>query len=150
MTRHLHPVPFPADSDPSAVAGLVTMLTLGTAFGLAALEVSWFWFAFPVGFGGVMPVAVGAAKRRGHGCPSRTARPHDRDTDRASRTDDEDAALARLRERYAAGELDEAAFEARLERLLLTEDTAAAREYARERRRDREADVSADSGWGNR
>jgi hypothetical protein len=145
MTRHARPGSFPADSDPGAVAGLVTMLTLGTAFGLAAVGVSWFWVAFPLGFGGVMPVAVGAAKRRGSGRSSRTARRRDRDTDRSARPDDEDAALAQLRERYADGELDETAFESRLERLLLTEDAGAAREYAREQRRDRESDVSADA-----
>ncbi|WP_276258284.1 SHOCT domain-containing protein [Haloglomus litoreum] len=156
MTRHLHSVPFPVDTDPGAVAGLVTMLTLGTAFGLAALGVSWFWVVFPVGFGGVMPVAVGAAKRRGRGRTSgsrrceRSDRRHESRTDRSPRAADEDAALARLRERYANGDLDEAAFEARLERLLLTEDTDTAREYARERRGDRETEASADSGWNDR
>lgn len=139
MTRHARLRRFPADSGPGAVAGLVTMLTLGTAFTLAALGVSWFWVVFPVGFGGLMPVAVGAAKRRGHERTSWTDRWHDGRGDRSPGTADEDAALARLRERYANGELDEAAFESRLERLLLTEDTAAARTYARGRGDDREA-----------
>lgn len=137
MTRHLHPIRFPTDSDPGTVAGFVTMLTLGAAFTLAALEVSWFWVVFPVGFGGVMPVAVGAAKRRRRG-GSRDARSGRGTRERAAGDVEEDAALARLRERYAAGELDEVAFEARLERLLLTEDTDAARDHAASRVRARE------------
>ncbi len=43
------------------VSGAVTLLTLGVAFGLLALGVEMFWVAFPVGFGGVLPVAVGAS-----------------------------------------------------------------------------------------
>ncbi|MFB6206267.1 MAG: SHOCT domain-containing protein [Haloglomus sp.] len=133
MTRHARGMPFPTDLDAGAVAGLVTTLTLGTAFGLVALGVDWFWVAFPVGFGGVLPVAVGAAKRR-----RRRGERRDGERDGWRReaeaavdaSDDTDAALARLRERYASGELDEAAFEARLERLLLTEDTASARTHA--------------------
>lgn len=42
------------------VSGIVTMLTLGAAFGLLALGVSFLWIAFPVGFGGVLPMALGA------------------------------------------------------------------------------------------
>jgi hypothetical protein len=41
------------------VSGIVSLLTLGTAFGLLALGVEYFWVAFPVGFGGVLPVALG-------------------------------------------------------------------------------------------
>lgn len=41
------------------VSGLVSILTLGVAFGLLALGVEFFWVAFPVGFGGVLPVALG-------------------------------------------------------------------------------------------
>jgi hypothetical protein len=41
------------------VSGIITLLTLGTAFGLLALDVEFFWVAFPVGFGGVLPIALG-------------------------------------------------------------------------------------------
>lgn len=41
------------------VAGSVSLLTLGTAFGLAAIGIDAFWVAFPVGFGGVLPIALG-------------------------------------------------------------------------------------------
>jgi len=43
---------------------------------------------------------------------------------RGDERDDEDDALQRLRERYAAGEIDEVEFERRLERLLETEGVA--------------------------
>lgn len=54
---------------------------------------------------------------------------------------DADDALARLRERYAAGHIDEAEFERRVERLLETEsydDLAADRERTRVRERETE------------
>jgi hypothetical protein len=41
------------------VSGLITILTLGVAFSLLALGVEAFWVAFPVGFGGVLPTALG-------------------------------------------------------------------------------------------
>jgi hypothetical protein len=41
------------------VSGIITILTLGTAFGLLAVGVEFFWIAFPVGFGGVLPMALG-------------------------------------------------------------------------------------------
>lgn len=43
------------------VTGIVSLLTLGTAFGLLAIGVDAFWVAFPVGFGGVLPIALGLA-----------------------------------------------------------------------------------------
>lgn len=122
---------------PGAVAGIVTALTLGTAFALGAVGVSWAWVAYPLGFGGLMPVAVGVAARR------RSADPRGRTPRYDARTgadDDIDDALSTLRDRYARGDLDEAAFEARLERLLRTEDPAAAREYVRPDDGDRPAD----------
>ena len=101
----------PDRDDPDAAAGraasLVTGVTLAAAFGLLAAGVDWFWVAFPVGFGVVLPAAVAATRDR-------------RREARDSRSDADDA-LATLRERYVAGEIDEAAFEARLERLLATE-----------------------------
>jgi len=95
------------DAASARAASLVTGVTLTVAFGLLAAGVDWFWVAFPVGVGAVLPAAVAAARDRAEG-GSRTG------------TDIDDA-LATLRERYAAGEIDEAAFEARLERLLETE-----------------------------
>ncbi len=102
----------PEDDSPatSAVAGVVTFLTLAVAFGLLALGWPYFWVAFPVGFGGVLPAAVGLAKWYGaEDAPGESAR------------DEREDALATLRERYARGDIDEAEFERRVERLLETE-----------------------------
>jgi len=106
--------------------GAVTFLTLGVAFGLMALGVSYFWVAFPVGFGGGIPLAAGLAK---------WYESREEAGDRRTAGGDTDAALADLRERYARGELDEAEFEARVERLLETESVADARKFAERERR---------------
>jgi len=45
------------------VVGATTGLVLTVAFGLLALGVPWFWVVFPVGFAGLLPVAIGLAKR---------------------------------------------------------------------------------------
>lgn len=104
----------------SVVAGGVTFLTLAVAFGLMALGAPYFWVAFPVGFGGALPLAVGLVRWY-----------ESRDPDRHSTGDSEtDAALADLRERYARGELSDEEFERRVERLLETESVGDAREFA--------------------
>lgn len=105
----------------AAAAGAVTLVTLGVAFGLLALGQSYFWVAFPVGFGGGMPLAVGLA--RWYESDSETGRPQQ---GRA----DTDTALADLRARYARGELDDQEFESRVERLLETESVADAKSFA--------------------
>jgi len=67
-------------------------LTLGMEFGLLALGIPYFWVAFPVGFGGGMPLALGLA--RWYESRDRAERPRERRSDT-------DAALADLRGRYA-------------------------------------------------
>lgn len=62
------------------------------------------------------------------------------DADRSVSSDDSDpeAALLRLRERYAAGELTDDEFEARLERLLETETIESARDHVSQHRTEPE------------
>ncbi|QPV65032.1 SHOCT domain-containing protein [Halosimplex litoreum] len=85
------------------------------------LGVDYFWVAFPVGFGGGMPLAIALAKYY------ESEREADRGREREGghrdrgRSDEADAALAELRDRYARGELGDEEFEARVERLLETE-----------------------------
>ena len=95
------------------VAGGVTALTLGVAFGLLALGVRFFWVAFPVGFGVVLPGAIALANAR-HASKRRNAA--------ASQTADSPTSLEVLRRRYAAGEISDEEFEHRVERLLKSED----------------------------
>lgn len=56
-------------------------------------------------------------------------------------TDETDDALAALKRRYVAGEIDEATYERRLETLFETETVADARAYAEREPRDREDPV---------
>jgi uncharacterized membrane protein len=105
----------------SLVAGLVTMLTLTVAFGLMAADVSFFWVAFVVGFGGLMPTAIGLV--RWYEARS------ERDAAVQDSQSEQERALVELRERYARGELDDEEFESRVERLLETESVADARTY---------------------
>ena len=118
----------------TAAAGAVTVLTLAVGFGLLALGESFFWVAFPVGFGGLMPLAVGLARWY----ESRADRPADEPADETDR------ALAALRERYARDEIDEATFEERVETLLRTEDVATAREDGARRAREPETGAGPD------
>ncbi|QLH81908.1 SHOCT domain-containing protein [Halosimplex pelagicum] len=99
------------------LTGAVTFLTLGVAFALMFLGVDYFWVAFPVGFGGGMPLAAALAKYYG----SERADDRERGRGRRDRSDGTDDALAELRDRYARGEIDDAEFETRVERLLETE-----------------------------
>jgi hypothetical protein len=41
------------------VVGILSLLTFGTAFGLLALGIEAVWVVFPVGFGGIPPIALG-------------------------------------------------------------------------------------------
>lgn len=102
----------------TVAAGAVTCLTLAVAFGLLALGNPFFWVAFPVGFGGGMPLVVGLVKWY------RVRQERQRDA-RGARTERDDA-LSKLRDRYARGELTETELETRIERLLETESIAEA------------------------
>ena len=104
------------------VAGGVVALTFLAGFGLLALGHPWFWIAFPVGFAGILPAAIGLVRLY----ESR------RETVGEGRDERADA-LASLRERYAGGEIDEDEFEARLELLLETESVSEAEAYAARR-----------------
>ncbi|WP_224447640.1 SHOCT domain-containing protein [Haloprofundus salilacus] len=107
------------------VAGVVIALVFLVAFGLLVMDYRWFWVAFPVGFAGLLPAAIGLVRwyERRHDTADRsaTARPS------TAGTSETDRALATLRDRYASGELDEEEFERRLERLLSTETANDAR-----------------------
>jgi len=117
-----------ADELETIVGGAVTMLTLTVAFGLLFAGVPWFWVAFPVGFGGLLPIALGGTRLYQH-----------RQESESRRASEDDDALATLRDRYARGELTDAEFERQVEQLLETEDTRTARD-----RLDRELERERD------
>jgi uncharacterized membrane protein len=97
-------------------AGVVITVTLLAGFGLLFAGFDFFWVAFAVGFAGILPAAMGVVKYY----------------QQAATVPDEpksekDEALDELRRRYARGELTEAEFERRVERLLETESVGEAR-----------------------
>jgi len=121
-----------------AVALLVLGAGLGSLFGLPLLVRIEFWVIFAIGFAVVVPL-VSLLRGRDDDADSEARRDSGADTERvaaAGSEDSVDAALDRLRDRYARGELSEAQFERKLETLLETETPEDARE-----RLDR-ADVS--------
>ncbi|MFC7138617.1 SHOCT domain-containing protein [Halosimplex aquaticum] len=128
-------------------AGAVTFLTLGVAFGLMFLGIPWFWVAFPVGFGGGIPLAVSLAKWYESREASERARVSGRRRS-TERSDDTDEALEALRDRYARGEIDDEEFETRVERLLETESVDDAETFLRGDREDeaRRRPRAADDG----
>ncbi len=99
------------------VSGLITALTLGVSFALLALGVEFFWVAYPVGFGFVLPTALGAVTHLvsdGDGNSGRRTDSHD-DSNQGQDVEDR---LDDLRMQYARGNLSDAEFERRTERLL--------------------------------
>src|SRR6056297_212368 len=82
------------------VAGGVMALIFVVGFGLLFAGVPYFWVAFPVGFAGVLPMALGLVKL------------YQRRQDSGDTPDSEtEDALDALRQRYARGELTDDEFE---------------------------------------
>jgi uncharacterized membrane protein len=119
-----------------AVSGAVIALTFLVGFGLLAAGVPYFWVAFPVGFAGLLPMALGLAKLYRRRAESGTER---------ARTESEEA-LEELRQRYARGELTDEEFEQQVERLLETESVSDARTFA-ERERERTTKDEPEREW---
>jgi uncharacterized membrane protein len=130
------------------VAAGVTVLVLVVAVGLQALGVPWAWVVYPLGFGGLLPLALGVAGRYEH------RERNGRSDARRSRTGAdrvetaEERALEALRRGYARGAIDEAEFERRLERLLETETIPDVREYLERGPGGRDEDRDRVSGTG--
>lgn len=110
----------------SLVAAGVSVLTLAVAFTLLALDVSIFWIVFPIGFGVVLPAAIGIVNAQST-CEQRT--------DSTSQQSDTDTKLQILRERYAAGDLSDEQFEHRVERLLESKSEDDPHDYAQSKNR---------------
>jgi uncharacterized membrane protein len=121
-----------ADDD-HPVTELTVFAVLGAGFVALFLGVEWFWMIWVLGFAVVLPavgILVDRYPRSGEGS-----------TDGAA-SESEDDALETLRERYASGDLGEAEFERRVERLLETEDRETAAELGVEAdRADRDRDT---------
>jgi uncharacterized membrane protein len=108
-------------------SGITSLLVLGVGLTALFLDVENWWVIFVIGYAVVLPIVAMLTDEDGDGDW------HDDHTDASTRsTADEpestDDALETLRERYATGELSEAQFERKLERLLETETPEDARE----------------------
>ena len=125
----------------AAVGGAVVALTLLVGFALLFAGFEFFWVAFPVGFGGLLPAAVALAG---------WYESRDRRTARSAREPDPraepDEALATLRDRYARGDIDEVEFENRLDALLRTESVDDARADATRRAAERKRELERERG----
>jgi len=96
------------DTTARTVAARISTVILAVGIGGLALGVPYAWVAFPVGYGGVLPVAMALVRRRESAASE-------------AQSTTEDSPLATLRERYARGEIGEAEFERRVEGLIETE-----------------------------
>jgi hypothetical protein len=93
------------------VAGVTSVAVLAAAFGLLALDQWWFWIAFPIGYGGLVPLATAVAAQVWRGD----------DAARSERADDADP-VERVERAYVEGRLDEETFERELEAVLDEEE----------------------------
>jgi hypothetical protein len=121
----------------AVAVGLVTTFTLLTAFTLLAIGFPFFWVAFPIGFGGVLPAAIGLAKWYGENADQEEPVPETPSVGNVEKPDEQENALAVLRNRYARGDINEEEFERRLEQLLETDSVENATAYM-QRERSRE------------
>jgi uncharacterized membrane protein len=121
--------------DDHPLVGLTVFAILGAGFLALFAGVEWFWMIWVFGFAVVLPsIGIVAEHVLDDDAPAEESA--------ASETDP----LERLRERYATGELTEAEFERRVERLLETEDRETAREFARH---DDHGDSGTERGRGD-
>ncbi|QCW02143.1 SHOCT domain-containing protein [Natrinema pallidum] len=127
-------------------SGIASLLVTAIWLGAMVTGQDWWLAALLVGYIAVVPIVGMLFDEKPEDEPERTApetdemernpEPTPTDSDTAARD-----ALETLRERYAAGELTDAQFERKLERLLDTETLADARARARDQRRpDRPVD----------
>ena len=98
----------------SLVQAVVSGAIISIGVFLLVADWSLFWLVFVVGFVAVLPAATKLAEWY-------ESRPADEDEADGEDEDKQASALATLRDRYASGEIDEAEFERRVERLLETE-----------------------------
>jgi uncharacterized membrane protein len=118
-----------ADGDDPVVGAValgVLGAGLGSLFGIPILEAVDFWVIFAIGYAVVVP-SVSLLRGRDGASPASPRAEGAADASEAASEGDVDAALDRLRDRYARGELSDEQFERKLETLLETETPEDAR-----------------------
>jgi uncharacterized membrane protein len=108
-------------------SGITSLLVLGVGLTALFFDVENWWVIFVIGYAVVLPIVAILTDEDGDGDwhADHTDASTRSNADEPESTDD---ALETLRERYATGELSEAQFERKLERLLETETPEDARE----------------------
>ena len=130
--------------DGGDAAGIASLLVLG--LGLASLfgliPIGPFWAIFAIGFAVVVPIVAVLEDRLRARSEDDSPESDDARADARRADDDEsvDAALDRLRDRYARGDLSDEQFESKLEALLETDTPETARDRLERRRRERESE----------
>ncbi|PSQ18843.1 hypothetical protein BRD00_03605 [Halobacteriales archaeon QS_8_69_26] len=128
----------PSDSEDDAAVPLVVFSVLGAGFVALFLGQGWFWMVWVLGFAVLLPMVAVLSDHYGPFLGGSGERKRSR-TREVTTTDDEDqAALETLKQRYAAGEIDEEEFERRLERLVENERIEDVERRHREKDRDPE------------
>ncbi|SFR33295.1 SHOCT domain-containing protein [Halogeometricum limi] len=137
------------DEDDGELAGIAALLVLGlglaSLFGLVPLGP--FWAIFAIGFAVVVPLVAILEERFRGSDDAEVPRESEVRSERTDQTDDDslDAALDRLRDRYARGDLSDEQFEHKLEVLLETDTPESARERTERRRRETERERGRES-----
>lgn len=100
------------------VATVVSLLTILTGTILLALNFNFFWLAYPIGFGGILPFAIMVSKN------------YDTQVrENKSETSEEETALEELKKKFVNDEISEEEFENRVENLVQTQDVQTSKEY---------------------
>ena len=107
MTMHTH-----RHGAGASIAGAVSMVVLAVGLVVTAADLPMAWLVWPLGYGVVLPLAVGYAARRQDSSETR-------ETSRSDPVSD-------LHDRYVEGELDERGFERELETVLSEEEDGTA------------------------
>jgi len=107
------------DDDP--LTEIVVFLVLGAGFLALFAGIESFWMVWVLGFAVLLPLVAVLSKHYGPFLGSRSGE-RERTRDHQSARSEAESALETLKERYARGEIDEAEFEHRLERLVENED----------------------------
>lgn len=139
-----------SDDDENAIVRLTSLGVVGVGLAALFLGYDWFWITFVVGFAVLVPAVkiltdeLGLGSASGGGSTqedsaeewgstrqnsSRTQARADASESKRDSPESKQDSLDTLRDRYARGELSEAEFEQKVERLLETETLEDAREY---------------------
>ena len=87
----------------ASVAGVVSLVVLAVGLTVTAADLPMAWLVWPLGYGVVLPLAIGYAARR----------------EASDEADEPTAApVERLRQRYVEGEIDELEFERKLDAVI--------------------------------